>query len=121
MTKEAEREYKRRYREANKERILAREKAYREANKERVAIKNKKYREANKDKIKAIQKTYREANRKKESARQRDWERANIKAIGASYCANRLKKQGFTPDQITPELIEVKRQLIKINRTIKQR
>ena len=54
-------EYKKEWREANKEQIVEQSKAYYEANKEEIAEKQKAYYEANKEQRKA----YQEANREK--------------------------------------------------------
>ena len=56
-----QKEYKKAYREANKEKIKEYNIKYREANKEEA----KEYREANKEKIKEYKKAYREANKEK--------------------------------------------------------
>ena len=51
MTKEERREYNRKYRQANKEKIAARMAEYYQANKEKRAEYNAEYRKANKEKI----------------------------------------------------------------------
>ena len=67
--KEKKREYDRRYKAANKEKIAAIRKAYYQANKEKAAAQQKAWREANKEKISAYRKVYYQDNREKTIAR----------------------------------------------------
>jgi NAD dependent epimerase/dehydratase family enzyme len=56
-----QKEYQRRYREANKEKLAE----YREANKEKLAETQRRYREANKEKLAETQRRYYQANKEK--------------------------------------------------------
>ena len=57
------RERRAKYKEDNRERLLAQAKEYRDANKEAKAAHSKKYYEANREKIIAVSKKYYEANK----------------------------------------------------------
>ena len=61
--KECEKEYQRKYREANKEKVAGYERKYREANKEKIAERDRKYREANREKKLEYNRKYYEANK----------------------------------------------------------
>ena len=63
MTKEEKREYNRKYRELNKEKLAAKRTAYYLANKEERLEYAKKHREANRDMYKASSRKYRLANK----------------------------------------------------------
>ncbi len=104
MTPEESRAYYKAYREANMEKVLAREKAYREANKEKIKarkkayyeankkkkkVSDKAYREANKEKIKALQKAYREANKEKAKNYHKTWREDNKEKMKSYYKAYR--------------------------------
>tara|TARA_R110000787_G_scaffold94579_1_gene197326 strand:+ start:814 stop:1281 length:468 start_codon:yes stop_codon:yes gene_type:complete len=67
MTKDR-REYYKKYREANKEKLAAQAKAYYKANKEKIAPKMKAWQEANKDKVAAHSKAWKERNKEKNAA-----------------------------------------------------
>ena len=58
-------QYKKDYREVNKEKFRERDKAYREVNKEKIAERSKAYYEANRDKRREYGKAWREANKVK--------------------------------------------------------
>lgn len=70
-------EYNRAYRQANKEKIAAKQKEYRETNKEKIVADSKEYREANKEKIVTREKEYREVNKEKRSTRNKAWRHEN--------------------------------------------
>ncbi len=78
--------------EANKEKITERAKAYREANKEKIAERTKAYREANKEKINEIQKAYKEANKEKILERAKAYYEAN-RDKHAEYCSRRRARK----------------------------
>jgi hypothetical protein len=63
---------------------LAQKKAYRDANREKVRARNKAYREANREKVRARKKAYCEANREKVSARKKAYYEANRERINAA-------------------------------------
>ena len=54
MTKEEKREYNKKYRAANKEKVAAGKKAWRKKNKEHISAYDKVWREANKERVAAI-------------------------------------------------------------------
>ena len=99
-------------------RITAKE--WSEKNKEKVLEKNKKraekWRNNNREKANAIQRKFYKKNHKKIEAERRR-ERENCCPF---YIKSMLKRQGFIDSQITPDVIEEKRNIIKVIRIIKQ-
>lgn len=87
---ERNREYQRRYREANKEKRAAASKAYREENRERDREYRKSYREANKDAIKA-------KNRRNYLDRSEIWILSNIR--------RRAKELGLPCDLVAEDIV----------------
>lgn len=69
--------YRRDYREANKDQIRDRMHAYRQANKKRLSEQNRNYREANKERIREQQREHREANATRIRQRKRKYYEAN--------------------------------------------
>ena len=63
MTKEEQKEYDRKYYQANKEKRVAQNKAWNLKNKEKVAALRKAWNKANKEKVDVYNKAYREANK----------------------------------------------------------
>ena len=105
--------YKRAYREANKEKILAGSKAFREANKEKISAGMKAYREANKEKISAGMKAYREANKKKILA----YNKSIVENLPDFYLRCELRKK-HSIRHVPVELIEAERIIIGSKRLI---
>lgn len=100
--------YKKKYNENNKEKVSAHKKKYNGNNKEKIAENCKQYRENNKEKIAEYLKQYRENNKEKIML-----SNGHIKSI--------LKlnfKIKYT--NITPEMIELKREQLLIHRALKQ-
>ena len=94
-----------------------RRKKHYKSNKEKLLEQNKKYREENKEKERKRAKKYNQANKEKLSERRkRDAENLT------DYYVVRfiIEKSNLTPKDIPQELIEAKRELIKINRFIKR-
>lgn len=87
--REKKAEYKKAYREVNREQIAAQAKAYREANREKLAEYNKAYREANREHIVKYSKTYYEANREKKAEYKKAYREANREKIAAKDKAYR--------------------------------
>ena len=100
------------YKEANKEKIaatskaryqakrevlLAYKKAYVEANKEKVAATQKAYVEANKEKVAAYKKAYVKANKEKVAATQKAYVEANREAVTAKVAKRRALKRKQVP------------------------
>ena len=110
------------WREKNKERVKELRRNWNEENKLTVFEQNKKRTKkwrSNKD------------NREKANAKSREYKKKNREIINVGerrrrencspcYIKGKLKKQGFLDNQITPELIEEKRNIIKVKRVIKQ-
>ncbi len=120
------------YYKANKEKLLEQNKKYREENKEKESKRAKKYREANKEIILEKEKKYREENKEKERKRAKKYNKANKEKLSerrkrdaenlTDYYVVRfiIENSNLTPKDIPQELIEAKRELIKINRFIKK-
>lgn len=75
------REYKKKYYEANKEKILEYKKNWYEKNREGALEYQKKYTEENKNKVNARKKKYYEDNREKVTEYRRKWQEENREAI----------------------------------------
>ena len=118
------------YYKANPEKIKTAKKAWYKANSEKIKAQKKAYREANIEKVKVLEKAYQEANSEKIKTREKDWRKANHEKVKANkkriterlpdcIIKTNLKAQGFPPEAITKELIEVKRIIIKTKRLCK--
>jgi hypothetical protein len=70
--KEKRLDYKKKYREANKETLSEKHKQYFQANKEQILEQQKQYREANKEQILEHKKQYREANKEEINRKKRE-------------------------------------------------
>jgi hypothetical protein len=81
LKKERDKEYKKQYREANKEVVKKQRKQYHEVNKEKINERMKQYREANREKINERMKQYREANREKVNERMKQYREANREKV----------------------------------------
>ena len=124
QSKEEKAAYKKAYREANKEKILAKEIAYRkanrenlaakqrayaQANKEKVVAKNKAWYEANREKVIASQKAYREANREKRAAIKKAWYEANKEEVIAKTKAyNEANKERVAANSARRRAVKLK-------------
>ena len=126
-------EYDKQYRQANKEKIKEYSKKYYQANKE----KRKKYRQANKEKIKEQKKKYRQANKEKEKEQKKKYYQANKEKIleySKKYCQDNRNKLAdpyvidiirhqtnsmLKAKDIPQELIELKRNSLILKRKIK--
>jgi len=125
-------ERRKKYYKSNKEKLLEQNKKYREENKEKESKRAKKYREANKEIILEKEKKYREENKEKESKRAKKYYKSNKEKLSerrkrdaenlTDYYVVRfiIENSNLTPKDIPQELIEAKRELIKINRFIKE-
>lgn len=93
---------------------------YREKNKEKTYIRHKKHYEQNK--IKILKRSYdhylSNIEHKKKLCKKN--ERFHLENLTDSYVKLRLTTQGFLKDQITPELIELKRIMLKTKRLCQQ-
>ena len=114
-------------------RIAAKE--WREKNKERAKEISQNWNKANKEKVleqnKKRCKKWRSNNREKANAKSREYKKKNREIINVGerkrrencspcYIKSKLKRQGFIDNQITPDVIEEKRNIIKVIRIIKQ-
>lgn len=111
------REKSRRWRENHKEEAKSRESMWRSKNKERCVSNNAKWRRKNKERCFQYGVNYRKANKdkliqiKKESG---ILERKNLDDV---YCIKRIKSEsGLNAEDITPEMIEIKRAQITLKR-----
>lgn len=100
-TKEERREYNRKYRAENLEKIKANQ---------------AKYCAENPEKIKASRAKWFAKNAEKEKARRAK----SIAELKDVYVEETLRIQGFKKEQITPELIELKRITLKTSRLCRQ-
>ena len=114
------------WREANREKARAKSKAWREANPEEHRAKNKAWREANPEKARAKSKAWAEANPEKVRARVKAWAEANPDKVRAKNKAGRDElrdsyvKHKLGVSTAPSELIELKREQLKMHRLTKQ-
>lgn len=90
-------EYKRQWREANKDKIAEYQRQWREANPDKKAEYERRYYQANKDKKSEYERQYREANPDKIAERQRRWREANRDKKAATQAKRRSAKLERTP------------------------
>jgi len=110
-------EGKRKYREKNREKIAEGKRKYQEENKEKIALKSKKYYSENQEKIKK----YREENKEKNNAKLRNQSRVLHDNHVRSVIWNSIyRTYGIKPKDITPEMIELKRELMQFKRLEKE-
>jgi hypothetical protein len=99
LKKERDKEYKKQYREANKEVVKKQRKQYYEANKEKVNEKTKQYREANREKINEKDKKYYEANKEKVKEKKKQYYEANKEKVNEKqkqyYEANKAQRKEY--------------------------
>ena len=75
----------------------------------------KKYYEKNKDKLRQYATSYHKLNTQKA----REKSKKHTDSISDKYTRKALRKKGFTKDQITPDLIELQRAIIKLKRGVR--
>ncbi len=105
-------EKNRRYREENREKLAEYALRYREENPEKMAEANRRYYEENREKLAEKNRRFREENREKLA----EYARMQIGLITDSYVARVMK---IPTAEAPPDLIEAKRQQLKLKRTIK--
>ena len=115
-TKEEIREYQRNYRKENVEKAKAYNVKYRAENPEKAKVYSAKYRAKNPEKAKDYSAEYRAENPEKVKARRAKY----IGVLKDGYIKELLRQQGFKNEQITPELIELKRITLKTTRLCRQ-
>jgi hypothetical protein len=109
-------EYKKAYRQANKEAIAKYTKAHYQANKEAIAVRMKAYREANKEAIAEYDKAHYQANKEAIAEQKKAYRKANPH-ISNVYCAKRrASKLQATPLWANKEHIDSIYYLASINR-----
>ena len=137
-------EYRRRYREENKEKLSANKRRYYEENKEKLCANKRRYREENKEKVSASKRRYYEENKEKVSAKDRRYYEENKEKLSANrrrYCEENKEKVsankrryrealpdpyvkrmlGATPNTPIPQpLIEAKRFHLRILRELRK-
>ena len=110
------------WREKNKERAKETRQNWNKANKERAKetrqnwIKKWRSNNDNREKANAVQRKYNKKNSEKINA----GKRRGRENCSTYYIKSTLKTQGFIDNQITPDIIEEKRNIIKVIRLIKQ-
>ena len=108
------------WREKNKERAKEISQNWNKANKEKALEQNKKrvrkWRSNNREKANAAVREYKKKNPEKTKAEAR---RGRVNCCH-SYIKTALKNQGFIDSQITPDVIEEKRNIIKTTRIIRK-
>ena len=116
MAKEERGEYMRKYRAKNKEKLKAKKAKYRAENAEKIKSYRAKWGAENPEKIKASQAEWFAKNAEKEKARRAK----SIAELKDGYVEEMLRRQGFKKEQITPELMELKRITLKTTRLCRQ-
>lgn len=89
---------------------------YRKENLKKIKEIENRYRKNNSDKIKEIQKKYDENNKEKIKDYQKKYQIEYRKSLSDGYVRRVLIQQGFPEKYITPEIIESRRALMKLNR-----
>jgi len=96
-------EYKREWREANRERVLETKRRYREANKERIREAQKEWRAKNKEHRSAYNKAYTEANRDKARARELRYYTRNKVRLLAKWKAEYKRRISKKSIRVNPD------------------
>ena len=107
-------EQRRKYRKANAEKISERNRKYYKANAEKISEQKRKYRKANAEKTLEQKRKYRKANAEKISEQKRKYRKANAEKISEGYIKKCFQK--YDSLAITPEMIELKREIIMFSR-----
>lgn len=113
--KESIRSKRAEYRLNNIDQELCRSRDYHSKNKSAIKIKSDGYRRKNIDKIRIAERLYQIQNKELISSKMQ----INTDELKHTYIKQKLKQKGFTSNQITPELIEVQRIIIKTKRLCK--
>ena len=122
--------YKKDHRKIHGKRIRETEAKYREKNLERIQEKRKSLDQKNKEKIRISNKNYVKNNIEKVKANRNKWRYKNRNIINTQvslqresccdwYIKAHLKREGFPPAMITPELIETRRLMVKCRRELR--
>jgi len=115
------REREKRWVKKNAEKAKKSSDNYYKRNRDNILLRKKQHRCKNLTEYKDRAKRYRLLNKQKESDRQLNYRRNQREILSNQYVKKCLKRSGFHCDEITTELIETKREIIKINRLIRQK
>ena len=128
--KECEKEYAKKWNLNNPEKVKESVKKWHLNNPEKIKEIQKKYYSNNTEKIKEIRKNYRLNNPEKVKENDKKWHLNNpeklketkknyTNELGKGYLNSQLRSKGFKKEQITPELLEVQKIIIKTKRLCK--
>lgn len=128
--KECKREMNKNWRNANPERVKELKNKWYKENPEKVREMGNKWVSNNREKSRAIKHKWERANIEKVKIKNEKWKNDNPDKVNTarkrrrencvdSYIKDILIAHGFPKEQITPELIELKRMIIKTKRKIK--
>ena len=112
LNKERIRETEKSHYKKNKKRLNAESREYYKKNRDKILELTKKYQEENKDKIRQKAKIYYKKNKKKRNAKCREY----AEELSDGYIAVRIGISAKDIKYIPPELIELKRNIIKLKR-----
>jgi len=96
------------------------ERKYRQDNKEEIAIRRKCRYQKNKEYVKRYGEKYRINNKAEINKRQRTYNRKARKDLKRVYVKDQIKKMGVENKDITPQMIELKRELMLFHRLLKE-
>ena len=97
MTKEEKKEYMKKYREKNKERILEQQRQYKEKNKERILEQQRQYKEKNKELLRVKNSEYYKSHRQERIKYSRKHRLNNLKKVSQVSLAYKKKKMQEDP------------------------
>ena len=113
-------EYRKKYYSEHREELCRKARTSYWEHTEQSAIRHKEYSKLNRDSIKEKHKEWVACNIEKIRERERDRSIKRTNELQPKYIRQLLKQQGFNPEDITLDLIEIKRAIIQINRKVKQ-
>lgn len=110
----------RKWREANREKVRENHRKYREANREKIREIQRKYCEENPEKVRETHRRYCEANREKILKQSRKWARKSRARLTDRYIKHILTdRSSLKFEDIPQELVEAKRELLRLERYLK--
>ena len=112
--------YRKKYYSEHREELCRKARTYYWEHTEQSAIRHKEYSKLNRDSIKKKHKEWETRNIEKIREYERRRSINRVSELQPKYIRGILKQQGFNPEDITPDLIEIKRAIIQINRKVKQ-
>lgn len=116
--KQCAREYYKKYRDKNHDKLLQLKRKWIDNNRNHVNESNRKYKKENSEKERQYKTNYNNANREQINKKNMDRYTYDCEHLGNMYISSLLRQSRFTTEQINenPELIEVKRLIIKTKR-----